>query len=120
MSEQKFVENVKQWLKLDNKVKELTITLKEYKEERKDLEEDIIKYMSTTEQDVLNISTGGTLRKSTSKTKGSIKHDYINQILTKFTKSQQEAETITNAILENRPVKERVYLKRNAPRKSNN
>jgi predicted metal-binding protein len=58
--------------------------------------------------------------KSTSKTKGSIKHDYINQILTKFTKSQQEAEKITNAILENRPVKERVYLKRNAPRKSNN
>lgn len=117
MDEAKFVEDVKNWLKLDDKVRELTLLLKEYKEEKKNLEEDILKYMHSTEQDTLNISTGGTLRKSISKTKGAIKQEYISQILDKFTKSHEEAELITNAILDNRPLKERMYLKRNAPRK---
>ena len=118
MNEAKFVENVKSWLRADDKVKELTIALKELKEEKKDLEEDILKYMNSSNQDTLNISTGGTLRKSVSKTKSAIKQEYINQILTQFTKSQDEAQVITNAIITNRPLKERTYLKRNAPRKS--
>jgi len=117
MADAKFVEDVKRWLKLDDKVKELINTMKELKEERKDLEEDILKYMGKSNQDILNISTGGTLRKSVSKTKGAIRHEYINDILNKFTKSQDEAKIITEAIITNRPVKERTYLKRNSARK---
>lgn len=117
MTESKFVENVKKWIKLDDKVRELVLLIKELKEEKKDIEEEIIKYMQENSEDVINMNSGGTLRKSVSKTKCAIKHDYINQVLKQFTKSSDEANIITEAIIKSRPLKERIYLKRNAPRK---
>jgi seryl-tRNA synthetase len=118
MTDAKFVENVKKWLKLDDQIREYTQIIKECKELRKELEEEIINYMHTQDQTVVNMASGGTLRASTSKVKGAIKHEYIQQILTEFTKSQEEAKVITQAIINNRPLKERVYLKRNSARKT--
>lgn len=117
MSEDKFITNVKKWVKLDDKIRELVMLMKELKEEKKDLEEDIITYMKDNSEEVINMNSGGTLRRSVSKTKCAIKHDYINQVLQQFTKSTDEANIITEAIIKSRPLKERIYLKRNAPRK---
>ena len=60
MTESKFVENVKKWIKLDDKVRELVLLIKELKEEKKDIEEEIIKYMQENSEDVINMNSGGT------------------------------------------------------------
>ena len=85
--DQEFVQIVVKFLKIDNRIKEIMTELKELKSERKQYEESVLDLMSKTNQEVLNISSGGSLRKSVSKTKGALKQDYIAQILTEFTKS---------------------------------
>ena len=116
MSEE-FIQTVVKWIKLDDKVKELTTQIRELREEKKQYEEYILTSMKSTNQDVLNMSSGGTLRASVSKTKGPLKQDYIRQVLTEFTKDQEKATIITESLMNNRPLTERSYLKRSAPRK---
>lgn len=115
--DQEFVQIVVKFLKIDNRIKEIMTELKELKSERKQYEESVLDLMSKTNQEVLNISSGGSLRKSVSKTKGALKQDYIAQILTEFTKSKEEAMVITEQLMTNRPLNERTYLKRTNPRK---
>ena len=111
-----FVDFVRQWVKIDDVIREQTLMLREKKEERKLLEEQILNIMKKTDQDVLNISSGGTLRMSVSKTKSGIKEEYLRDILSKFTNTVEEATLMTNAIMSERPTSERVYLKRCQPR----
>jgi L-asparaginase/Glu-tRNA(Gln) amidotransferase subunit D len=114
-----FIELVRKWVKIDDHIKEEMIRLREKKEEKKELEEKILNIMKQTDQDVLNISTGGTLRMSVSKTKSGLKEEYLREAITKFTKSQDEATIMTQAIMNDRPVNERTYLKRCRPRNIN-
>jgi predicted CopG family antitoxin len=116
-NEEDFVGMVIQWVKLDDKIRGLAQEMKEMKEEKKQYEEFILEFMNRENQDVLNISSGGTLRKSVSRSKGGIKEDHISTVLMKFTNDQHEASKITHAIMSDRPQTERVYLKRCNPRK---
>ena len=113
----KFISSVIKWVKLDDRCRELAKELKEVRDQKKGMEDDILSMMTQQEQEVLNLSTGGSLRRSVSKCKGGLKEDYIRQILNSFTKNMDEAVVITEAILKNRPVQERTYLKRCLPKK---
>jgi hypothetical protein len=113
-----FKQLVIKWLKLDETIKKEIIRLKEMKEEKKEYEELILGFMSKTNQDVLNISTGGALRKTISKTKGALKQEYITNTLTEYIKDKEQAFILTESIMNNRPINERQYLKRTLPRKS--
>jgi hypothetical protein len=117
MSEE-FKQLVIKWLKLDESIKKDIIRMKEMKEEKKEYEELILGFMSKTNQDVLNISTGGALRKTISKTKGALKQEYITNALSEVIKDKDKALILTESIMNNRPITERQYLKRTNPRKS--
>jgi hypothetical protein len=116
MSEE-FKQLVVKWLKLDESIKKELVRLKEMKEEKKEYESLVLAFMDKSNQDVLNISTGGALRKTVSKTKGSLKQEYINSVLAEFTKDKNQALILTESIMNNRPITERQYLKRTNPRK---
>lgn len=111
-----FIEAVRQWVKIDDTIRENTLVLREKKEERKSLEKQILEIMKKTDQNVLNISSGGTLRLSVSKTKSGLKEDYLREVLTKLTHSVDQAALMTNEIMSSRPTTERTYLKRCQPR----
>ena len=115
-----FIETVRQWVKVDDHIKTQTLSLRQKKEERKELESKILSIMKKTDQDVLNISSGGTLRMSVSKTKSGLKEEYLKEVLSKFTNSPEEAVLMTKTIMADRPVTERVYLKRCQPRGAKN
>lgn len=114
--DQQFVEKVIKWMKIDDTIKQTTLRLRELKQEKKSLEEGILDIMKCSEEDVINISSGGTLRRSVSKMKGGLKHDYIQEVLAKYTNNPEEASIMTDMLMTNRPVKEREYLKRSNPR----
>ena len=116
-NEEDFVAMVIQWVKLDDKIRGLAQEMKEMREEKKQYEEFVLEYMQRENQDVLNITSGGTLRRSISRCKGGIKEDHISSVLMKFTNDQHEASKITKAIMTDRPQTERVYLKRCNPKK---
>ena len=116
VDEKTFVEIVRKWVKADDVIRKDALELRKKKEERKEMEESILQFMKTTDQDVLNISTGGTLRRSVSKTKGGLKEDYLRQVIGQFTTNPDEATHMVKTIFSERPQTERVYLKRSQPR----
>lgn len=112
-----FISYVVKWVKLDDQARELTTAVKDIRNKKKELEDSILSMMSDTNQDVLNLSSGGSLRKSTSRCKSGLKEEYIRDVLAKFTRDYDEATIITEKLMKDRPVQERSYLKRCLPKK---
>lgn len=115
-TEDTFIDAVKQWVKIDDTVREVSQKVRELKQEKKGLEDKILSFMRNNEQEVLQISSGGTLRLSLSKVKGGLKEDYIRDVLTRFTKDPDETSKIVEVLMSDRPQTERTYLKRCQPR----
>lgn len=114
---EEFVEVVKNWVKLDDEIRDYTSKLKELKNERKEFEEFILEYMSNINENVIEISDGK-LRMNKSQTKTPIKEESIQNALFEITKDNEKSIQMTKHIMENRPSVERVNLKRTKFRKS--
>jgi hypothetical protein len=118
---QEFREKVLSWLEIDDKLRELRAKTKELNDEKKQHEEFIIESLQQLDEDVLDIKDGK-LRKNVSKTKAPIKKDLVYQSLFDKTNDKERSSLLTKYIFDNRPTKERVYLKRTknrGPRKKN-
>ena len=111
MSQDKFVERVIEWLKLDDKIKHTMEKVKELKEEKKEMEAYILKHMDDMDEKVITISSGK-LRKNTSKCKGAIKQEHIEKTLNDYINKPDETKKVMDEIMNCRPVTERTYLKR--------
>ena len=111
-----FKQMVANWINKDDEINELNKELKILKDDKKELETEILNYMEQIELGTLDIGDGK-LRKSVSKTKGALKHDIIQDSLVKIFKDVQKAHNTTKFILDNRPITERVRLKRTHCRK---
>jgi predicted nucleic acid-binding Zn-ribbon protein len=111
-----FKQMVTNWIEKDDEINEINKELKILKDDKKELETKILNYMEQIELGTLDIGNGK-LRKSVSKTKGALKHDIIQDSLVKIFKDVQKAHNTTKFILDNRPITERVRLKRTHCRK---
>lgn len=114
-----FKQMVANWIDKDDEINEINKELKILKDDKKELETEILNYMEQIELGTLDIGDGK-LRKSVSKTKGALKHDIIQDSLVKIFKDVQKAHNTTKFILDNRPITERVRLKRTHCRKKKN
>jgi len=111
-----FKDSVKEWVRLDDTIKDIVQKTKELKIEKKILEEFILKEMDSFNESTIAISDGK-LRRNVSKTKSALKHETIQNALVEFTKDTEQAFKLTEFILEKRGVVERVKLKRTSLRK---
>ena len=114
---EEFVEVVKNWVKLDDEIRDYTSKIKDLKNERKEFEEFILEYMESINENVIEI-TGGKLRRNKSNTKTPLKEESIQTALFEITKDNEKSMHMTKYIMENRPSVERVNLKRTRFRKS--
>ena len=114
---EEFVEVVKNWVKLDDEIRNYNDKIKDLKNERKEYEEYILEYMDKINENVINI-TGGKIRKNKSNTKTPLKEESIKTALYEITKDNEKSAQMTKYIMENRPSIERVNLKRTRLRKS--
>ena len=113
---EEFVEVVKNWVKLDDEIRDYNDKVKDLKNERKEYETYILEYMDKINENVINI-TGGKLRKNKSQTKAPLKEESIQTALYEITKDNERSNQMTKYIMENRPSVERVNLKRTRLRK---
>jgi len=113
---EEFIEMVKSWVSLDDKIREYQSKIKDLKKEKKEYEEFVLDYMETIGEKVIEI-TGGKLRQNKSKTKLGLKKEYIQSSIYELTKDSAKSVQITKYIMENRPTVERVNLKRTNLRK---
>lgn len=106
-----FQQKVITWVKLDDQLREIRIKSKEITTEKKDLEEWILQYLDHIGEKAISIGDGN-LRKNVSKTKAPLKKENIYATIKDLTKDENKANLITTQIFENRPMSERINLKR--------
>ena len=112
-----FIDNIKNWLILDDKIRDITKNLKELKRMKKQIHENMLSFME--ENNVSELKAGnGKLRYSVSKTKEPIKYETIESGLLKYFDNNAEKVTeICDCIFKNRKVIERKRVKRTFNRK---
>lgn len=115
---EEFVEVVKNWVKIDDEIREINFKLKELKNEKKEFENFILGTMDEINENVINI-TDGKLRKNTSNTKGALKEEHIQNVIFDYTKDSTKSLELTKFILNSRPSTVRNNLKRTKNRTNN-
>lgn len=110
------VTTIKEWVECERKIKEFNLMMKEYKDKKKLLTKTLVDVMKNNEIDCFDINDGQIVHR-TSKTKAPVSKQYLSQILEKYFENNPEinCDEVGNAILENRPVKERhsIVMKQN-------
>ncbi len=115
MSEENIIDDLKEmiinWLALDDKGKEISATLKDINNEKKQFESYILEYMTKLNKPIID-TTSGKLVKDEKKTKKALKEDIVISALTEITGNKHKAEEFTKIIFDKRPEVENIKLKR--------
>lgn len=112
MSTEELKSTVKEWLILDNEIREIQRILKEKKETKKTLTNSVIELMKTKDVDELNVNDGKLVYAQT-KSKAPLNKQHIAKCLTDVFKDQpNQVEKITEHILNTREIKLKDNLKR--------
>ena len=113
-----FVENVKKYLLIDDKIKQLKEESKKLATDKKEREEFILNYLQNIDENVIDVHDGK-LRRNISKTIAPLKKDTIQNTLNIILGDVNKATMITQEIIKSRPIIERVTLKRTKNRERN-
>lgn len=106
-----FIKSVKEYLSVDDKLKEMREKSKVLTKEKKTREEFILNYLQTIDEKVIDVADGK-LRRNISKTQAPLKKETIHRALTDIIGDATKANDITDKIIKSRPTVERVTLKR--------
>jgi restriction endonuclease len=113
-----FIENVKKYLLIDDKIKQLKEENKKLLADKKEREGFILNYLQNIDENVIDVHDGK-LRRNISKTQGPLKKDTIQNTLNIILGDVNKATMITQEIIKSRPIVERVTLKRTKNRERN-
>jgi hypothetical protein len=115
MAEDAVIEDLKEmiinWLSLDDKVKEIGVTIKDLNNEKKQFESYILDYMTKLNKPIIDTSSGK-LMKDEKKTKKALKEDLVAIALTEITGDKLKAAEFTKYIFDKRPEVDSIKLKR--------
>ena len=113
-----FIENVKRYLLIDDKIKQLKEENKKLLTDKKEREEFILNYLQNIDENVIDVHDGK-LRRNISKTQAPLKKETIQNTLNIILGDSNKATMITQEIIKSRPIVERVTLKRTKNRERN-
>lgn len=99
------------WLALDDKIKEISATVKDMNLEKKQFESYILDYMTKLNKPAID-TTSGKLIKDEKKTKKGLKEEMVATALTEITGDKHKAAEFTKYIFDKRPEVDNIKLKR--------
>jgi len=115
MAEETVIEDLKEmiinWLALDDKIKEISTSVKDLNNEKKQFESYILDYMTKLNKPAID-TTSGKLIKDEKKTKKALKEEIVTNALTEITGDKTKAAEFTKYIFDKRPEVENIKLKR--------
>ncbi len=106
-----FVNTVKKYLEIDDKLKEIRETIKKLTSDKKDKEDFILNYLQIIDEKFIDVADGK-LRRNISKTQAPLKKETIQKALTEIVGDSIKASAMTEQIIKSRPTVERITLKR--------
>ena len=106
ISKAELINIIKNWKQLDDELKAIQKEIKERKNKKKNLTEQLVKIMRSNEIDCFDINNGKLLY-TQSKQKSSINRAYLLEVMSKYFQNDNsiEIDKVTDFILENRQVK---------------
>lgn len=105
MEKEQLIENIKEWLQIDNELKELRKAAKERRERKKELTGSLVDIMKVNDIDCFDVN-GGKLLYSQSKVKAPINKKTLLATLQNYYKNDPtKARELSEFILNNREVK---------------
>lgn len=106
-----FIKSVKEYLSIDDKLREIKEKTKTLNTDKKIKEEFILNYLQSIDEKVIDVADG-TLRRNITKTQAPLKKDTIQKALTDIIGDALKATDITDRIIKSRPTIEKISLKR--------
>lgn len=112
-----FIESIKVWVSIDDKIKKLKDEIKNLTTEKKEYETEILQGLDKLEESAISI-TDGKLKKNVSKTQTPLKKELIHKSIFEFLKDEKKTLDIIDSMNKSRQFVERVNLKRVKNRES--
>jgi hypothetical protein len=100
-----------EYLSLDDQIKSFKETIKDKTDEKKQYESQILELMCALKQNVI-LTDKGNLERTVKESRGPLTPELIKTALTEILKCSDTANTYTDTIVDKRPTKELVALKR--------
>ena len=114
MNKEELISNIKEWISLDEEIKELQKQIKEKRNEKKQNTETLVRIMRDNEIDCFDLdSNGGKLIYTKKKIKQSLSKKHLMKCLMQyFNEDTTQAKNISNFILNNREEKIKENIRR--------
>ena len=116
ISKEEFQKLVKEWIKVDDKIRETNDIIRDMKTEKKQLEEFVLKFIEDTDKDMTINLNNGYMKRAVEHRKSAINRNLIYSTLVDILKDEKKADEMTETILDKREVKEIVSIKRVIPK----
>jgi len=120
----KFVNSIKSWVTIDDKIRKINDSIKKLKEEIKPLNTDkeqyekaILDELDKMEEKVISISDGK-IRKNIIKSQKPLKKEDIQKTIFQFTKDEKKTFEMIETMMNSRSVVEKINLKRTKNKES--
>lgn len=117
-----FKKKVLKWLDIDDEIRAMAAKKKELENEKKQYQEYILNFLENVGEKEI-ATRDGKLRRNVSKTKGPLNKAHIQKAIDEVIKDKTKSNTITEHIINSRPMVDRVNLKRTknrGPKKEKN
>ena len=117
-TKEQLVSTIKEWVEIDNKMRELAKQQKVLRESKKDITKSLVDVMKTNEIDCFDLNDGQLVYSKTT-TKAPLNKKNLSLILLSYFGEQkmEQVEEITKHLLENREEKVREHVRRKIDRK---
>ena len=104
-------EMIVNWLSLDDKIKEISVAVKDLNNEKKQFESYILDYMTKLNKPAIDTTSGKLIKEEKKSYKG-LKEDMVANALTEITGDKVKAAEFTKYIYDKRPEVDNIKLKR--------
>ena len=116
MNKETLLNSVKEWINLDDKIKDLGKQIKETRLQKKELTDVLLGTMKENEIDCFDLAGGNKLIYQKTKTKQTLSKKHLLQAIKEFTKNEAQAKTMSDYILNSREDKIKENIRRKLPK----
>ena len=116
MDKETLLENVKDWISLDDKIKNLGKLLKEARLDKKQITDTLLETMKSNEIDCFDLAGGNKLIYQKTKTKKSLSKKHLLDAIREYTKNEAQAKSMSEYILNSREEQIKENIRRKLPK----
>lgn len=109
-TKEQLVNHIKTWLKVENELVDLRRAMREKREEKKKLSNELLEVMKENDIDCFDIKNGK-LMSTKVKVKENVNKKMLLRVLTDYMDEPEEVVKLTDYILESRQIKEKEYIR---------